>query len=355
MFNVSRLRRRPRLFGRLVGLSVEEFEVLLLSVEEEYARQHLARGQERPRVRDVGAGRGFVLPLEARLLSVLLYYRLHLTGALLGLLFELDESNLWRERKQRMEPVLHLVLPVPMQDHLLSAVEEALNPNTPLDCGGKKNARPRIGTLRELLEAYPELRDVCVDGTEQEVRRPKNKKASQQHYSGKSHAHTLKTQLTTCDRLVVHLMGNVPGSVADRQLLKASGVLRALSGAAPPTPRRPKHAARTHWDEERRCRRVRLDRGYSEIENLFPVLPHVQVLSAIKGRGRQKVTPLGRAWNAVMVSRKRIQIEQNIGHLKMWRVLDGVFRARRNSHQNTFALVAGLHNFHISGALSWCR
>ncbi len=61
--------------------------------------------------------------MSERLLATLLYYRLYVTGTLLSYLFDLDESNLCRERNHRMLPALQEVLPTPMQDHLLSALK----------------------------------------------------------------------------------------------------------------------------------------------------------------------------------------------------------------------------------------
>lgn len=309
------------------------------------------------RQRVAGAGRPFTLKLEERLLSTLLYYRLHLTGLLLECLFGVDQSNLWRERYQRMLPVLLEVLPVPMQDHLLSALEEKQDKPSGLGLGSGGRSRKRIGTLKELLEAYPELRDLCVDGTEQEVPKPQNKRDKKHFYSGKSHCHTVKTQVTTAKRLVLHMMGGCPGSMADCQLLKASGVLRSVSEATSPPKRKARHGKRP---VKMTKRRVRLDRGYSGLDKAgspekseYGSLPGLEVLAALKGSGPKKLTSLGKAWNYVMVSPQRMQVEQNIGHLKNWRVLSGLFRADKERHLSTFALVAGLHNFRILGSLNW--
>ena len=349
----KKLRSRPRQFGRLVGLSVEEFDQLAGAVFPVYAVQEARRLGRAGRQRAVGGGHPFRLELEDRLLSVLLYYRLHLTGMLLGCLFDMDESNLWRERNQRMLPVLREVLPIPMQDHLLSSLEDK-----PSGSGsGSGSGRKRIGTLKELLEAYPELRDLCIAATEQEVPKAQNKRDKKHFYSGKSHCHTVKTQVTTAGRLVLHSMGGCPGSMADRQLLKASGVLRSVSQAASPS----KHKAqRGRRPAKQTKRRARLDRGYSGLDKAgrpekseYGSLPGIEILAAIKGHGRVKVTALGKAWNRVVVSPQRMQVEQNIGHLKNWRVLSGLFRADTQRHESTFAVVAGLHNFRILGALSW--
>jgi hypothetical protein len=142
-----------------------------------------------------------------RLLMTLMYFRLYTTESLLGYLFDLHESSVNRERNQRMVPVLLEVLPVPMRDKmglLRSAPGEPVNPM----------ARKRIGTLEELLEKYPEIREVLIDATEQPTQRPKDKpkdkQARQEHYSGKKKRHTLKTQVSTTDKPVLHASAHVP-------------------------------------------------------------------------------------------------------------------------------------------------
>lgn len=191
------------------------------------ADQEQQRKSQCSRQRAVGGGRRFRLSLEDRLLATLFYFRLYLSGALLSYLFDLDESNLCRERNERMLPALQAVLPVPLQDHLLSAVEEAINSSHPNAPTPRSRSRKRIGTLKELLEAHPELEDIWADATEQEVLKPhpkvaKGKARKKAFYSGKSHCHTIKTQIVTSGRLIVHLFGGCPGSLHDRQLLFAS-------------------------------------------------------------------------------------------------------------------------------------
>lgn len=101
-----------------------------------------------------------------------------MTGALLSYLFNLDQSNLCRERNERLRPVFQAVLPVPMQDHLLAAVERAVGSVGSVGsaasaaAGGEGTRRKRISTLQELLAAHPELEEVWVDATEQEVPKP---------------------------------------------------------------------------------------------------------------------------------------------------------------------------------------
>ncbi len=72
------------------------------------------------RLRARGAGHKFNLQLPERLLMSLMYFRLYVTQALLGYLFDLDAANVSREINGRMLGVLSEVLPVPARDEPLS-------------------------------------------------------------------------------------------------------------------------------------------------------------------------------------------------------------------------------------------
>ena len=330
MLSVSHLKRRPVQFYRFTGMSVSEFDTLSAQVSAVYPSHRLDRLSRRDRQRSVGGGRRYSLSLEDRLLATLLYMRLYVTGALLSYLFDLHESNLCRERTQRMLPVLQEVLPVPMQDHLLSSLEDKESVSSPPSCKRRK----RISTLEELLRVHPELKELVVDATEQEVPKPSRKGRQKTFYSGKSHRPTLKTQVTTCQRLVLHSFGGCPGSLADSTMLKASGVLPAIA------------AASTEHE-----RSVRLDRGYSGIEKTYDQLQGVHLLVALKGTSRTRVTLLGRMWNQRIVAPLRMQVEQNIGHLKNWRLLAGRYRGLTAHHHAYFQTIAGLHNFKMLKAI----
>ena len=333
MLTVHRLRRKPRHFFSFTGLTPEEFDHLLNALQPVYAEAEQVRLCSRERQRAQGGGGSFTLKLPERLLSTLLYYRLSVTGGLLSYLFGLDESNLSRERNQRMRPVLLQVLPTPMRDHLLSAVavEEEQEEQSPSPASAQSRSKParkkRIGTLKELLAAHPEFAEVWLDATEQEVPKPQDKQERKHRYSGKQKCHTLKTQVLTTKNLALHIMGGLPGRLHDQLLLRASGVLHQL-----PEPTM-----------------VRLDRGYEGVEKEYP---HVQVHKPVRARRNTKLTPLGRAYNRVQ-SRLRMPVEHLLGRLQKFKVLTGVYRGLATDHEDTFAVVAGLLNFRALGSLQW--
>jgi hypothetical protein len=338
MMTVDRLRRKPRHFQSFTGLTVQEFDRLLIEVEPAYA-EHLHAQREHPdRQRAVGGGRGFHLPIAERLLLGLIYLRLYVGQSLLSYLFGLDESNISRELNDRLLPVLLTVLPVPLRDAPLrdaplrdAPLRDAPLRDAPLrseeqkpnDETLRKPLRKKITTVEELFQAYPELKEVLVDATEQEVPKPQEKLPRKQRFSGKQQRHTVKTQVVTTDTTILHVFGGLPGSIADVQLLRASGVLRKL----PPDVK------------------VRLDRGYDGVEAEFP---EAALQSPVKGRRGHKVTVLGKAYNR-MLNRQRIKVEHLLSRLKKFKLLESVYRGPFTAHEDVFCVISGLVNYKATG------
>jgi len=346
MLSVKKLRKRPRQFVRFTGLSVEQFDQLLFELEPVYRQRQTQRLNRAGRRRELGAGHPFRLPLADRLLATLLYLRLYVSGALLGYLFNLDESSLSRERNLRMLPALLEVLPVPMQDHLLSAVEQPdeKQPDEKQPSQGRKKRGKRIGTLKELLQAYPEFEELWLDGTEQEVPKPQDKQQRKQRFSGKHKCHTLKTQVVTARtshtshtsqtsegatgrNVIVHTFGGLPGSLHDHVLLRASGVVAQV----------PKE------------RIVRLDRGYEGVEKEYP---DARLVKAKRARRNHPLNLLERYHNRAL-NKLRMPVEHSLGQLKKFAVLSGIYRGPVKQYEGIFDCVAGLHNFRSLGRLSW--
>src|SRR3569623_882398 len=151
MMTVARLRRKPRHFQSFTGLTVPEFDRLLLEVEAAYAEQLHAQRERPERERAVGGGHGFTLSVADRLLMGLIYLRLYVTQSLLSYLFGLNESNISRELNQRLLPVLLRVLPVPLRDAPLRAQRNEFQGAGQTDPDGKP--RKKIRTVEELFQA----------------------------------------------------------------------------------------------------------------------------------------------------------------------------------------------------------
>lgn len=333
MVTLAKLRRKPRHFRAFTGLSVAEFDTLLAHVTPAYEAAELARRQRPGRQGALTAGHPFRLGLPARLLMGLMYLRLYVRQSLLGYLFDLDESNISRELHERLLPLLLDVLPTPLRDaplrHLASdaPADKPASQDTPAPAAhaGQEKPRKRIGTLEELFAAYPEIKEVLLDATEQPVPQPKDKLKRKRAYSGKQQDHTVKTQIVATKRSILHVFGGLPGCLSDMIVLRASGVLPQMPDAL----------------------KVRLDKGYEGTDAAHPAL---DVQQPIKKPRKQPQNILERAYN-YMLSTQRIYVEHHFARLKKWESLAQVWRGKFDDHEGVFCVIAGLLNFRQTGQM----
>jgi hypothetical protein len=331
MLTVEKLRRKPKHFHNFTGLTLQQFDQLLAAIEPLYQKAEVERLSNPNRLRPRGAGRKFKLELPERLLMSLMYLRLYLTQTLLGYLFGLDTSNVSREVQGRMLEVLSEVLPVPAREEPLDLALAASSSSSSSDrscarSGGGKGKR-RIGTLEELLRKHPEFEEIFVDGTEQELPKPKDKGRRKDLYSGKRKRHTAKVQVVSTKRLVLHLCKHVPGRVSDHLLLRATGVMRQVPQGVV----------------------VRVDKGYEGLEEEYP---EVKVHKPLKARRGHPLTVLEKILNRT-ISALRMPVEHVIGHLKKYRMLAGIYRGEPERYDENASIIAGLHNYKELGKLSW--
>lgn len=317
MLTYKELQRKPKQFQAFTGITVTQFTEILNALRPVYVELEQERLTRPDRKRKIGGGRKFTMSLEDRLLVTLMYFRLYVSYALLGYLFNLDGTNVGREINQRMLPALLCILPVPMQDELLSGRDE------PPQIGSGK----RIKTLKKLMEAHPEIKEVWVDATEQAIQRPSEKLARKQYYSGKQSEHTIKSQLLTTKELILHVCGNLPGSVSDSTVLAGSGIMHSIPEDV----------------------QVNLDRGYEGAEDRYP---NNKVYKPKRAQRNHPLTLFERLYNH-LINKTRILVEHVIGRLKKFRIVSELYRNRRSAHVDYLVAVAGLINFRALNSLDW--
>lgn len=159
MSQTSKLKKRPLVFRRLTGVTVEKFDVIcqqLVPLYEEYNQKRLNRtGRQRP----IGSGNQYKLALEDRLLMLMMYYRLYITHSFLGFIFGIDDSNVGRNINP-LQPLLAKIFKIPE---------------------------------RKVEMSEEEILQVFIDATEQPINRPK--KGQRKWFSGKKKKHTIKHQM----------------------------------------------------------------------------------------------------------------------------------------------------------------
>src|SRR5438270_3350603 len=96
MSHTDRLRKTPKAFRRLTGITPAAFDRLLDQLSLRYERAEARRQNWPGRKRKPGGGRKHALILADRLLMLLMYYRTYVTHAFLGFLFSIDDSAVGR-------------------------------------------------------------------------------------------------------------------------------------------------------------------------------------------------------------------------------------------------------------------
>jgi len=324
---LKKLRRKPRHFQAFTGLTPAQFDTLLAEFAPVYEAAMHQKYQKPGRLRQPGAGHPFTLAVPDRLLMGLMYLRLYVSQSLLSYLFDLDESNVSRELRVRLLPILHDVLPTPLQDAPLRDLTREPNAaggataDAPL--APNPNRKKRINTLQELFTAYPEIAEVLIDATEQPIPQPEDKLKRKQAYSGKQQDHTVKTQIVATRKTILHCFGGLPGCISDMSVLRASGVVRQV----PPNAR------------------VRIDKGYEGTDTAYPA---ALVAQPIKKRRKQEQSILERAYNHTL-SMKRIYVEHHFARIKKWGAMSQIWRGKFGDHEGVFRVIAGLVNFRQTG------
>ncbi len=180
-------------------MSVEEFQMLADKLREEWKRRERKRleSMRTDRKHRIGQGRPYAGSFETMLLLVVMYLRTSAGGALLAILFGIDEVTMrtWRRR-------------------LLPLLSDRFIPKSPV-----MGNRERINDLDEFLEAYPEVRELIGDGSEFKIQRPKRKQGK--NYTGKSKRHVKKSVLAVNEKdgLILGRTKTRPGSVHDKRVL----------------------------------------------------------------------------------------------------------------------------------------
>lgn len=295
MLLYTKLAKQPVMFKHFTGLNIEEFQNLYGKVKKSYNNFEIERLSNRKRKRAVGAGRRFQLDLTNRLLMFLVYYRLYLGFCLIGFLFDLDQSNIWRDIKY-LEPLVKQCMPLPEK---------------------MKERTKRITTLKELFEYYPEMK-AFVDATEQEIPRPKNKRRRKKYYSGKKKRHTVKTQIVVNkDGIILDNSKHHEGKKHDYSIFKDE------------PPNVPK-------DVE-----LGGDLGYQGMKKDFP---DMKIRIPYKKPKNRKLNRKEKRFNKKL-GRERIIVEHVIRKIKSFKIIGNEYRNELKNYDSSFSIAAGLINF----------
>src|SRR6185437_14503202 len=151
------------------------------------------------RKRTMGAGRPFNLDLKDRFVMLLVYYRLYITYTLSGFLFDLDQSNVYRDI-QKIESLIRKCVPIPQKIY---------------------NITKRVKTPEEVEKYFPGFL-AFTDSTEHLIPRPADKNKRKIFYSGKKKRYAIvKNQIMVNNRgYILHKIRYKKGRKHDYDIYK---------------------------------------------------------------------------------------------------------------------------------------
>ena len=152
MLGFDKLASNARRFRMLMGMSLQEFDLLLTKMGKAYPGEERKRLSKRSRQREIGAGRRFALDVRGRILLLLFYYRTYVIQDVAAEVFGVSQATASRSIEQ-IAPVVKKCVPIPAKLYARSK---------------------RVSTAEELEELFPGL-VALVDASEQPIQRPKRK------------------------------------------------------------------------------------------------------------------------------------------------------------------------------------
>ena len=304
MLGYERLFQKPALFTRITGIKFEKFEILVVRSKNIWNQVEQKRLCSRQRKRAIGGGRKYKLEsIESKVFLMLMFYRHNITHELLGFLFDLDASNVTR-LIAKLSPIFEKAADPKLKTWLLKA----------------KKFSEKVSTEIELFKKYPELKEICIDATEQRKQRSKDTEQRKLDYSGKKKAFTNKTQITTAEnQRIIDITATYPGSVHDKKIFDKEKTIKKI----------PKQS--TCLD----------DLGYLGVPKENP--EHKIILPCKKKKGQKKLSVAEREFNK-QHARKRIKVEHVFSRIKKFRICSETYRGKDENYNQILRNIAALVN-----------
>lgn len=296
MVNIKTAFKSDRLMKAITGMTVNEFNSLLISFEKQFKDNKKIINKTRERRRKDGGGSKHTLDTpEKKLFFSLFYLKCYPTLDLAGFYFGVNRSQPFRWT--------NLLLPI---------LEKTLGYEIVLP-------KRQINSPEEFEKEFPEIKDLFIDGTERPIQRPKKSKKQVKHYSGKKKRHSRKNIIASDDkRKILILTPTKYGKAHDKKLLDKSGLL----------PNIPENV--TVWT----------DTGFTGINRNNCMMPK-------KKPKRERLTLWEKSENKI-ISGIRVLSEHAINGPKRFRIISDIFRNRRAGLDDKAMLITcGLWNYHL--------
>lgn len=170
----NKLSKTPRIFNNLTGLTTNQFNQLLDSVQDEIILYNQSKFKTKADL----------------ILSYLIYLRTNICYIFLGYLFNLDASNICRNFKK-------------LDNKLSSIVSKGME-------------KLKLNITKDLSLTKDKILELIVDVTELEIEKPKNKDKRKKAYSGKKKQCSKKKEIiVTKDKMIISVSKAYDGSIHD--------------------------------------------------------------------------------------------------------------------------------------------
>jgi hypothetical protein len=280
MITYAKLVQHPNAFRTLTGVSRPEFDRLFRRFQPLWLEAEATRLGRAERQRAIGGGRKYNLALRSQLLMTLIWLRLYLDTATLGVLLNVHKSTVSRNSRRVLAVLRQL------------GEQELWWREPPANGQGR--------SLEEAIAAEPDLLQV-MDVFEQRRQRPGTAAAEARHYSGKAKGSTNKIGIIVNEAGIIRgVTKAVPGKMHDLTLMRESQLLEQL----------PETGAIV---------------GDKAFDGLQHTLPNHSVGVPHKARRNQPLTEAER-WANRDLSRQRIIVENSICELRHFKALAYRFR-----------------------------
>lgn len=291
--DIDKVLKNPRLTRAVLGVSRQAFESLLETFEHVLLEQQ----KNKKRKRAVGGGRiGRIKPARNKLFFILWYLKVYPTFDVAAYVFS--------SSKTKTQVWVRDILPL---------LEKTL---------GRKVVLPKrkISTPEEFFTAFPDAKEVMLDGVERPTIRSKKNKTQRKHYSGKKKRHMRKNLVVADERKqILVLTPSKHGRVHDKKLADKNMLARGI----------PNQVA------------MLADTGFQGLQHMHP-----NVLLPKKRPPRGMLTEDEKAMNR-LISSVRMKVEHAIGGMKRFRCVSDIYRNKNGLDDRFVNVAAGLWNLNV--------
>lgn len=304
MLNCKKLIQKPALFTRIIGIKHEIYLLLVSKIRKLWNITELERKGKQIRVRAIGGGRKYKLEnIEEKVLLILMFYRYNMTHAFLGLIFDLDASNITR-----------------LINKLMPLFEEAADPNLKNWLEIVKKQSEKITNPVAFFKKFPEFKKITVDATEQRTFRPQNKEKRKRFYSGKRKMFSTKTQICIDKKhRILDVSKSFPGTVHDKKMFD----IEKTMGKIP-------------------IQSIMLaDLGYLGIKKDYQEANIILPFKRKKGEGELSI--MKKQFNKEQ-AHDRVIVEHVLCKIKKFKICSDIYRGKEKNYNQIFRNVSALVN-----------